>query len=134
MSKRRAVESIKEINRGLKRHAREVQDLEYDLKEIRPYMIYIREYIPEEFGVHDYLVDLALMSSESGYVLKTFTPVFSTNTGQERASVYFEGEGKVYDLVASIENMKRLTEIQNLNVSFLGEVGVRMSILIYTIK
>lgn len=76
------------------------------------------KFLPDEFLAQNYLVDMSVISGQSGYSLDSVS--FSNETANEVImSIRISGKGDLKGLVSKLEESKKLNEIQSIkyNVS-----------------
>ena len=134
IKKNKAVKDLTEVNQGLEERIEDIRYYENVLTDIKPYMIYVREFIPEKFGIQDYLVDFALQSSSAGFIVQKFFPIYTEDLNVVNVSVSLRGTGDVDKLIENIENMRRVTQINTVSIYYGQEESVELSLTVYTIR
>ena len=90
------------------------------------------KFLPDEFQAQNYLVDMSVIFGQSGYSLDSisFTNTSVNNVDEVTMNLRISGKGNLKDLVASLEESKKLNEIQSIRFS----VGGREDSLHMTIR
>lgn len=87
-----------------------------DLRSLEPYMPAFNDLV-SKFEVHEYMIDLVIKCAEAGYTLDKFNPGRSTQENL-KLSVQVSGYRDPAYLIESIESMERITNINNVDISF----------------
>jgi hypothetical protein len=103
------------------------------LKEAQPYAQYLDLYMPNKLNIERYLIDLASAASQAGFRVSKFIPVAGSSPAVYQISTVFDGNGNLPALIKNIEDLKRITSVQDATYES-KDTGaeVTMNIIIYS--
>ncbi|MBU0534651.1 MAG: hypothetical protein ABIJ82_03990 [Patescibacteria group bacterium] len=103
------------LNKDLSKKYNEISDASEKIKLVGTDVLYLNGYLPENFDPQNYMIDFVTASGNAGYYVDTFVP-----TGQEGSVVEIVvalfGEGDLTQLMENLENLNRVSEIQNVEL------------------
>jgi Tfp pilus assembly protein PilO len=130
--KKQTINELRTLNFDLEKKANGLQKLRADLEGSRVYVSSLGEAIPKSPKVEDYLVDLVTAVGSVGYRQNYFLPVPS-ESGTLGIRVRYQGSPSQFlSLIKAIEEMPRLTTINEITYSYTEEAAqVNMYLEIY---
>jgi len=132
-SKLQTQQKMTVLNNNLAENIRKLSQLEKNYQKAKEYAPLLNKYLPEELGPQNYLVDFTTALSGTGFSLNKFSVLEKENI---LITVSLQGSGDEQLVVDSIENLKRVTKIQDISASYQTD-GTRYLILnleIYELK
>lgn len=109
---------MKEINQKLKNKIEDINK-EYEKVEKNEKGIqFLDAYLPDDYGLQNYIVDLSLAAAKSGYLLTGLTVQGDSDLSADiLAEATFEGDGNFGDLVKTVESLERISQVNELSFS-----------------
>lgn len=122
------------LNKDLLKKFNDISDASGKINLIGTDILYLNSYLPEDFDLQNYMIDFVVAAGKAGYYVDGFMP-----TGQEgtvvEVSVALFGDGDPVQLTQSLESLKRISEIQNVELLSRGAVStLRLNIKTYTME
>lgn len=122
------------LNKDLLKKFNEVSDASEKIKMVGSDVLYLNNYLPEDFDTQNYMIDFVTAAGKAGYYVDTFTPLIQEGSVIE-ISVGLSGEGDLVKLTENLENMNRVSEIQNVGLTKVGAVDtLRLNIKTYIME
>lgn len=116
--KAQTIKELENLNSQLERKKGILQNLELDLPSYQESLSQLEVAVPQDTDLEEYLVILVNTAASSGYTHKAF---IVTKVGEGEAVINVKLEGTkffLYSLLAAIEDLDRLSEIQSVSYSF----------------
>jgi len=91
--------------------------------------------LPDGYGIQNYIVDLSFATAKSGFQLSDLLVQGNVGfTSGVITTAAFEGDGSLGDLVATVESLKRVSQVSKLRfTSSSGEQKASLEINIYSL-
>ncbi|MFC1700316.1 type 4a pilus biogenesis protein PilO [Patescibacteria group bacterium] len=125
---------MQRINSDLSQKASELAELEKVLTDVSDDLIFLRNYLPDNFDIQNYMIDFVIASARSGFLVERFIPREEKDSVVE-ISVYLSGQGDLASLVGELESMDRITEILSIDYNReLSEDRIRMIVNTFGMK
>lgn len=122
------------INKDLSAKFNELYNTSEKISLVEKDIVYLNNYLPEDFDLQNYMTDFVATSGKAGYYVGSFTPQKNDYSEVEIAVSLF-GNGDLVKLTENLENMNRVSEIQNVTFEETGEDDIlRLSIKTYIIE
>ena len=104
-----------DLNDIFTQNIKTLSQLEKDYQEVEDYLPYLNQYLPEDANVQNYLLDFTAALSRSGFSLNKLT----VSEGEHvLIKVSLQGTGDEQSVIDGIENLKRVTNIEKIAVSY----------------
>lgn len=122
------------LNKDLLKKINEISDASEKIKTVGSDVLYLNNYLPEDFDTQNYMIDFVTAAGKAGYYVDTFTPLTQEGSVIE-ISAGLSGEGNLVELTENLENMNRVSEIQNVGLTKGGAVDtLRLNIKTYIME
>ncbi len=106
--------SMVETTNALERKRADIEEKKKTLEVARPYLQHLNYYMPDKVNMHLYMMDFVVAASSSGYTVKSFMPSKGLQKGEYEIIATLEGFGEPGTLVASLEDLKRITDVKSI--------------------
>lgn len=114
-----------DLNEVLTQNIKKLSQLEKDYERAERYLPYLSEYLPQDADVQNYLVDFTSALSRTGFSLNKFTVSESDHL---LIKVSLQGSGDEQRVIDEIENLKRVTNIEDISVSYQKDGSKNLSL------
>lgn len=98
------------LNRGLQEKVQRLVAAEDIYKDYATEIDLIQSYLPDDFNLQNYMVEVIVVCSKAGFTVERFTPT-SSDENSVNIVLKIRGNGNVTELVKGVETMMRITEI-----------------------
>lgn len=105
---------MQKVNSDLSKKAEDLAEIEKTLLSVNDNLIFLRNYLPDNFDIQNYMVDFVIATSQSGFIVDKFVPIEEVNNVIS-ISVHLSGSGDLLSLVRGLEDMDRITEIVSID-------------------
>lgn len=134
LNKYTIIVQMTELNKALSKKIDDVSNASKEIELIAEDIIYLNSYLPEDFEIQNYMIDFITAAGVAGYYVDSFTPATESG-GAIGIFVTLSGDGDLITLIKSIENLKRVSEIQDVNLSNSGtENSLRLTVTTYIME
>jgi len=128
------LKQMTKLNKDLSRKITDISNASEKMKLVETSIPYLNNYLPDNFDLQNYMVDFVTASGKAGYYVDIFMPMTHEGSVVEIFISLF-GEGDLVKLTENIENMNRVSEIQNITLSKSGSVdSLRLTIKTYIME
>ena len=111
------------LNKDLSKKFNEISNASEKIKLAGTDVSYLNSYLPEDFDPQNYMIDFVTASGKAGYYVDVFVPVRQEGSVVEITSA-LSGEGGLTQLIENLENLNRVSEIQNVELVKRGALDI----------
>ena len=112
------IRDLSKINQDLEMKIGDLESIEEELDKSKIYIDALHMAVPQTKDIQSYMVDLNSVVAKVGYKQRKLY-VSSILNGEVELSVSFEGNpNSLYDLISTVENMRRLTTIETFSFRY----------------
>lgn len=109
---------MQKINKSLKEKTDLIRSESLKVEKNQRGVTALNTYLPDDYEVQNYIVDLSFATAQTGYTLTGFRVDWPTDYSPEvKAYADLNGMGKFKELITTIESLKRVSQVNDLRFS-----------------